>query len=542
MAAGLLFVLLAVVTCGSSIRHAFEIGADEHYEVMKGLLWARGYPLYTRVWNDQPPLLTVLLGLAFKLFGPQIVVARALAVFFGALLVGGLFHFARRASGPLAASVAAFCLVAAPEVFKLTISAMLEVPAIAVGLWALWPIQRWAEDRRPRWPVCSGLIMATALQAKLTAAILGPALAAEILLISLGPCRASPPVPPLGRARTPCAPEDGGCGSADPTMSGSTPTWRGGLRSALGSLLVWLGAAVGGFILLGVVFGSGYRQAWESHFSGKTPQALAESGQLAFSPALLLDHTEALWGLGAALVVLIWKRSLRRPAFPLALLATAAAIHLLHRPYWPYYYLHFAVPIAWLTGLATAELGKAAWAGLTAGLAGPAGRAGPETASCGDRKPSAGWPWRPWLVGMAAWAAAGCVMAVLGSYGASRLLWEIGLVRAQPRIEDDALLAAMKRYAPRTRWAYAENTMYAFHARLCVIPELAVMPRKRWWSGHITQDHIVALVKQYRPEQMLLPAQGTLESQICQSMGADYTVACEGSAYRLFVAKPVPDL
>ena len=59
LAAGVIFVLLAAATCGGPIRNALEIGADEHYEVMKGLLWARGYPLYTRVWNDQPPLLTV---------------------------------------------------------------------------------------------------------------------------------------------------------------------------------------------------------------------------------------------------------------------------------------------------------------------------------------------------------------------------------------------------------------------------------------------------------------------------------------------------
>ena len=42
------------------------------------------------------------------------------------------------------------------------------------------------------------------------------------------------------------------------------------------------------------------------------------------------------------------------------LFATAVAVHLYNRPFWPYYYLHFAVPVAWLTGYAVGELWKAA--------------------------------------------------------------------------------------------------------------------------------------------------------------------------------------
>src|SRR3954462_59258 len=68
----LLAGLIALIAeSAGSVGRAIEIGADEHCEVMKGFLWANGFPLYRQVWNDQPPLHTVLLGLCFKCFGAK---------------------------------------------------------------------------------------------------------------------------------------------------------------------------------------------------------------------------------------------------------------------------------------------------------------------------------------------------------------------------------------------------------------------------------------------------------------------------------------
>ena len=53
-----LILVLAVARGAGILASAIEIGEDEHYEVSKAMLWARGYPLYTKVWNDQPPLYT----------------------------------------------------------------------------------------------------------------------------------------------------------------------------------------------------------------------------------------------------------------------------------------------------------------------------------------------------------------------------------------------------------------------------------------------------------------------------------------------------
>jgi hypothetical protein len=52
---------LAALAVGAAgpLRTALQIGMDEHFQVIKSLLWAKGLSLYGQVWNDQPPLHTV---------------------------------------------------------------------------------------------------------------------------------------------------------------------------------------------------------------------------------------------------------------------------------------------------------------------------------------------------------------------------------------------------------------------------------------------------------------------------------------------------
>src|SRR5579859_5817859 len=53
---------------------AFQFGPDEGYEFMKAFLVSVGHPLYSEIWNDQPPLHTEILALLFRLFGPSALV------------------------------------------------------------------------------------------------------------------------------------------------------------------------------------------------------------------------------------------------------------------------------------------------------------------------------------------------------------------------------------------------------------------------------------------------------------------------------------
>jgi 4-amino-4-deoxy-L-arabinose transferase-like glycosyltransferase len=441
---GAIVVLISALMAVCPIFSLVQIGPDEHYEVEKALLWSKGYPLYTRVWNDQPPVYSVLLGTIFNLFGPTIIAARVLALGFGLSLFTACFVLVKKRSGFFAAGVASFCLLVAPEVFKLSISAMLEVPAIGTGLWALWANYRWTEDPKLIWLAWSGLLLATALQIKLTAAIVVPALVTEILL-------------------------------------GAQKNWpTGWVKKSVLFLGIWLVAITVPFFLIGAIFGAGYGEAWQSHFSGDSRHAASQL--LAFSFSKLSQHPEGLWGAIAGLCVAALRREWRQVASPTVLLGTVMAVHCFHRPFWDYYYLHFAVPLAWLGGYGAVNLVRFALNGGQKGF------------------------FRPPFIRLLSHLIGTVLISMAISYGGIRLMSDIYGLRNMPRIDGTAVILKMKEFASRTKWVYADSdcAIYSFHAGLPVIPELAVLPRKRFWSKQINDDEIAAIVREYKPEQIVL--------------------------------------
>lgn len=469
-AAGMLAGLAAALW--RPLGEAVQIGGDEHFEVTKALLWARGHALYDEVWNDQPPLHTALLALAFKVFGPGIGVARAVAAGFGLALVAGAWAAVRQRCGAVAAYVAAFALVASPEVFRLAVSVMLEGPAFAVALWALWAAGRWEQNRCWRWLVLSGAVYGAALQIKLTAAVAGPALLAGLALAGRG------------------------------------EGWARWTREVARDVAVWSGAAVGVFVGLGAVLGGTYDLLWASH--AEAGGLSAEARSMAFTPRLLLQQPEVLWCGGVGLAFVVGRGQWRRMAVPLVWLGTALGVAVVHRPWWHYYYLHLAIPLAWLAGHGLAEGLRWTWGAAAGRLL--------------------GWQFVAGLAGVS------LLMGELVSTGGLRLVEEVELVRELPRVRDNALVEQMRRYAQGTRWVYTRFTMYPFHAGLEVVPELAVLPLKRFWSGRITGEQIVAMLRARRPELVLLSTErGSAELE--EWLAVEYVRVYEDAAHRLYVVR-----
>ena len=149
---------------------------------MKGFLCSRGYTLYAQIWNDQPPVLTLLLSRAFRYFAPSLPVARLLVAAFGLLLYCSLFLIVRRRGNIWMAFLAVFFLVSSPGILLLSLSVMLEVPAFAIALLSVYCLFRWTDSRRAMWLLISGSVMGIALGIKLTAILTVPAILLEIVL------------------------------------------------------------------------------------------------------------------------------------------------------------------------------------------------------------------------------------------------------------------------------------------------------------------------------------------------------------------------
>lgn len=468
-------VLILVALCVGPMRNAVEIGLDEHYELTKALLWSRGFSLYRQVWSDQPPLFTVVLGLCFRLFGESIAVARAAAGFFGLSMVAACWAIMARRCGAFVAAIGAALLLAAPQVLWLCASAMQEVPAIGTALWALWAILRWQEHRRWHWLALSGAVLALALQLKLTAIVMVPAIIGEILLTTF------PEGPPGGRKRV----------------------------HALG---IWVGSALLAFGMTVAVVGTiPFHLLQSTHFSASvTSIPVASVRGVAYWPILASLHPDALLTTGIGLVFLFLKHDSRRLAFSLVTLLMVTVLYLFQRPFWEYYYLHVALPLAWLGAYAIAEaLRRAAALPL--------------------------WTWRSWKV----YLSTSLLLALVAGFGGKRLFQVTREMSALPRVPNSRLVDAMRQHAKGTRFVFTQSTIYAFHARLALVPELSALSKKRFWSGQITSEQIWSIVRRYRPEQLLLKNE-PLEPGVGSWIDSEYFRSYYDDEYSLYVLKHMP--
>ncbi len=84
----LMFIFIAFMLLFFPFRDKFQFDGDEGINLMKAMLMLRGYPLYNQIWSDQPPLLTYLLAIVFRVFGFEVNVARLTVLLLSSVLLG----------------------------------------------------------------------------------------------------------------------------------------------------------------------------------------------------------------------------------------------------------------------------------------------------------------------------------------------------------------------------------------------------------------------------------------------------------------------
>jgi hypothetical protein len=190
---------------------------------------------------------------------------------------------------------------------------------------------------------------------------------------------------------------------------------------------------------------------------------------------------------------------------PAVLLANVLAVHAWHRPYWYYYGLHFAIPLAWLGAVGIVEWFRALWkldvrASLMAKL-------------------RFGMGWLGWSM----------VVSFALTLAPEKAWHELRRLSAVSMAFDDPMVMALRKHAARTRWVFADRVIYAFWAGLPVPPELAVIPHKRIWSGQFTETELLECLERYRPERMLLLSSMTDFPGLSDYVQAHYETDSGGS-------------
>lgn len=481
--AGFAITLVWVAPLGT----AFQFGGDEGYELMKGFLSSEGYPLYQSIWNDQPPLHTAILSALFGWFGPSALVARMLTVGFATVLVAVFFRMVRQRSGWAAALLAVLVLVSSPSFLQLSVSVMIELPAMSLALAGVLALFAYFKSRRMFWLVLSGMIFACALQTKLTAAIFLPALFVEWAAWA---------------ARK--------TGAKESNKPDVRMYWN-----VTKPLFMWFVTIAATFGFIALLFpGESVDLLWRSHRLAEAKIDADTPDRHGFDKGLLLrDYDAFIPAIFGVLILLVRRRW--DLLFPAVLFTTVYFIHLVHRPYWYYYYLHFSIPMAWLAAIGVQELFSILWRFELTDL----------------RRP----PFKPVWVSLLWSAALSLIVAGLPE----RFRRGIAKISYADSARENAIVRQLEEYRDRTKWVYTDRVIYAFHAGLPVPPELAIIPAKRIWSGQITPEGIVAKLEEYRPEQIVLIGSKVRSPALAEFIENQYLGIGLSGEHRHFVANRV---
>jgi len=458
-------------------------------------------------WSDQPAGLNYLHVILFHLSSPSLEVLRGTSFGFTVVLLASLLAVTHKAVGWLAACGTAFVFLSSRGFLQLSVATLIGLPAYALALASTACLVIGAVVRPSIWLPASGAVLALGAHIKLSALLVLPA-----LLLWLG-----------SMARFELA-----------------PGWQN--RRALRIWLVWF---VGVFLLPWLLNPENFWLILSAHWGADTRNAFATDT----APYVHIGHllAESYFLSGPALLGLLGCVVLRRREgfIPSVWLITAFGVHLWHRPFWQFHFLHLSVPMAWLAGLFFGEMVRQFKAVTWEGLIGKAENPRVPSFSLGEgegeRKAGEGegkgafWRSRRFSQ-VAAWLWVLPPSLFLSAFLVEmpgRWAKETAFLRVDDS-KDWECVAVMKEYKRQTKWVFADNALYPFHAGMLTPPEIAVLSAKRLRAGLITQPELLNLLVHYRAEQVLV-RRHVFDEKFMRYVEQHYTQVFEQGSLQLFI-------
>lgn len=430
---------------------------DEGINLMKAMLYHQGYSLYVDIWSDQPPLLTALLSWWFALWNESVAAARLLIMLFSASLLWSLYLLVRATTSTFSALIALVLLAVSEYYLRLSGAVMVGLPALAVATASIMILL----VGQPRiWRlVLSAMVMGIALQIKLMAALVIPALIVHLLLVGPG-------------------------NDSEGNL----------LRSRLARCALWLSILTVTFFGIGLYFQSlRPDMLLIPHFGEQT--RLANAFIRASSTFLPNFYSQHLLYLITACVGLFWafRRHHKAILLPCIWILTTWLALFFHRPLWYHHVTLLTVPLTWLCAFGI-EFWSEGWRHL-------------EEKIGNSRRPV--FEWRR-----------GLLLAVAGTFIAALLLYpkplpqrvseQMNLNRpvyngsTVEQLSAETAVATATDTNTNTAWIFTDRPFYGFTVGAPVPPPIAVMSRKRLQAGELSDEILLATLETYRPEYIVL--------------------------------------
>ncbi len=470
-------IFLAFTFSYYPFREKLQFDTDEGLNLMRSMLVVLGHPLYSEVASDQPPLFTQLLGLLLRVVGFEVNPARGLVLLFSTLLVWSCAQFLQLTWGKLAAILFLPLTVMVPQYLRLSTSVMIGVPSIALAMASMLFVTLWHQKKSNLWLVLSGFSLALSVLIKLFTGFLVP-----IFLIGI-------------------------------TISAYLENKKEGHSwKPLRPALIWSICFAGLAIPLGLAL-IGPQNVWliiSPHLAAPTTEDL-QGASYTINAQLQAAIPLLVLGIFGALVSIYRQNWLT--LYPLAWAGLAYTLFSFYSPVFYHHQLLITVPI---TMTAAAAIGDGILSLVRL------------------RQPSD-------LIRFQTLLGVGALIGfVLVSVHYLPTL-DRELLNS-PRISDFSLRATsgklkvirtMNEYVDQTHWIVTDMPMYAFRVHRPVPPILATFSSKRLATGSLTEEDILAAMREYRPEQVLMarfqiPA---LEAYLQEN----YTLILSVEYFRLFI-------
>jgi Dolichyl-phosphate-mannose-protein mannosyltransferase len=469
-----IFLILAKVCIPTS--DIFQFNPDEGIELAKVDLYQQGFQLYQQIWNDQPPLPTVLWSLWLSLWGRTLANARGLTLVFATLLVWSYGNCLRLTIGKTAAIVGVLLLIGSVNFLNLSNAVMMGLPSLAfvmLSVYGLLLSQRspFSSPKSPLpliWLAGSALAFAIALQLKSFVAFLIPVVF-TYLLLSPKAAFASP-----GRQGI----------EQEETIKPVPLPVRG--EASFGPRL--LEAILWVVIVIVATYGISlflpppdFSQTIGGHFNAELGRFENWFYGLGDFFELFLSEIDLLILSGLTMILLPQQRQ-SIPIFPGLWLLFASITLFIHRPVWSHYSLLISLPVIWLATFALQQIAIALKLGKKSG------------SSLHPRPQKV--PRKIILMGL------GLCLVCLPIKG-----W-LTFAKTQDLLRDSQVyqpvLQALMTHQHQTNWLFTDMPMFGFQANLNVPPEIAVFSQKRLRSQNLALPDIINIFDRYQPEQVLL--------------------------------------
>jgi|GEM_PF-800377 len=440
LAGGVYFVSMSAFY---PFRDVFEFDPDEGNRVLIARTLDRGHQLYSEIWDDQPPLLSLAMTWWCRLVGWEVNNIRVLILLFAAGAVFAAYDSARLLWGHAAGLGAAALLPCTSYFMRLSVSVMVGLPAIALALLCMWALLRWATCGRLSWLLAAGVLMGLSLMTKVFTGSLLPVFGLWVLVVAW-------------RQR-----------------SRKAPGWQILVPPAL-----WCLAVIGvvGAVVLLVVGPADFHHLYEAHLQASRPEVIPESAV----PPVLWRNIRSDWQI-AILAILGTAHLALRCRWLLALAPGWCLAELvvltLHYPVWFHHHLLLSIPACVIAGVGAGQIFAPGW------------------------KPERGRVYLARVVLRLSAAALTICLVVALARGGKREQESISVMWGD---YDRFALEVMNAFKDKTRIVVSDRPMYAFRGDFAVPPNLCLTSLKRVRTGNLTVEELIETVRKHRPEQIVL--------------------------------------